>query len=144
MTREERREAAKQRKAAAVARANKKPTAPGDLPSSEDSDSDDGEGDDDMPANPNHTAKAAKQATATPVAPESAAEAPKRVAKKAGDNLSRKEREALQAQQAKERYQKLHAEGRSPNQSPNAATTREANENGAQARRTRQRPIWPG
>lgn len=114
MTREERREAAKARKAAAAARLNKKPAAPGDLPSSsEEDDDDDDDGDDDMPANPNHTAKAAKQATATPAAADTDADgAPKRVVKKAGDNLSRREREALQAQQAKERYMKLHAEGK--------------------------------
>lgn len=70
-----------------------------------------------MPANPNHTAKARSMAAKPVVAadPEAAAEAPKRkVIKKDTDlsKLSRREREALQAQQAKERYAKLHAAGK--------------------------------
>jgi len=68
-----------------------------------------------MPANPNHTAKAAKQATIVAVAPDADSAAAPTASKKAAppmSQLSRREREALQAQQAKERYQKLHAEGK--------------------------------
>lgn len=77
-----------------------------------------------MPANPNHTAKAAKQASIVPTAASTAAAETDAAAastakggaggKKAPSmsQLSRREREALQAQQAKERYQKLHAEGK--------------------------------
>jgi len=111
LTREERRAAAKARKAAAIARQQTKVAEPGDLPS--DSSSSEEEEDDDMPANPNHTAKARSQA-AKPTTPVSA---DKPAAKKSSANvdvsqLSRREREALQAQQAKERYDKLHAEGK--------------------------------
>jgi len=104
MSREERRAAAKAKKERAIAKKNQKAVAPGELPSSE-SESED---EDDMPANPNHTAKSRSQASKVPTAPDAAP--PK---KKADDaNLSRREREALQAQQARERYQKLHAEGK--------------------------------
>jgi len=108
MTREERRQAAKEKKQRAIDRKNKKAAAPGDMPSSSEEEEDEADDDADMPANPNHTAKSRKQAAAAPPS----AEAPTPEKKKAGENLSRREREALQAQQAKERYQKLHAEGK--------------------------------
>ncbi|KAK4956127.1 hypothetical protein LTR28_005937, partial [Elasticomyces elasticus] len=103
MTREQRRAATKARKEAAIAKAKDKAAQPGDLPPSSSSEEDDTEeDDDDMPANPNHTAKAQKQASKIAVAPDPDA-APKRPAKKpaaAADmsKLSRREREALQAQ----------------------------------------------
>ena len=106
MTREQRREAAKLKKQAAIARKNKKATEVGDMPSNSEEDESD---DEDMPANPNHTAKARNQARAA-TGPSDEASIPKKPADK--ENLSRREREALQAQQAKERYQKLHAEGK--------------------------------
>ena len=124
MTREERRLAAKKRKEAATAKQKAKATAPGDMPcsSEESSEESSDEADDEMPANPNHTAKARSQAAAAPVLPDAdgasnaSAAAPE---KKGGSKktppmsqLSRREREAIQAQQAKERYQKLHAEGK--------------------------------
>ena len=107
MTREQRRAAAKAKKEAAIARKSKQVAKPGDLPSS---DEDEEESDsDDAPANPNHTAKSRSQASATPLSPDSkTGEKPA----SSGAQLSRREREALQAQQAKERYQKLHAEGK--------------------------------
>ena len=109
MTREERRAAAKAKKDAAIKK--KQGTAqPGDLPPG----SSDEESDDDaaaMPSNPNHTASARKMAD-TAKDPAKAKEPTK--VKKTTDpsQLSRREREALQAQQAKERYQKMHAEGK--------------------------------
>jgi hypothetical protein len=110
MTREQRREAAKLKKQRAIARKNAKQAAPGDMPSSEEESSEDD--DEDMPANPNHTAKSRSQASKVP----SAAAGPAPSARGGGGedmaNLSRREREALQAQQARERYQKLHAEGK--------------------------------
>lgn len=107
MTREERRKAAKDKKEAAIKK-KKGTVAPGDLPSSE---SEEEEDEADMPNNPNHSTAARKQVQA----PKSAdpADAPqKKIIKKTDDpsQLSRREREALQAQQAKERYQKAHAE----------------------------------
>jgi len=108
MTREQRRQAAKEKKQRAIERKNRKAAAPGDMPSS--SEEDESEDDADMPANPNHTAKSRKQAQVIAAPATEAAAAPEK--KKAGENLSRREREALHAQQAKERYQKLHAEGK--------------------------------
>lgn len=87
--------------------------------SSEDEDDDEDEDSDDAPANPNHTAKSRTQAGMAPRTEEEVpakAGAPgssKAPAKKQDiSQLTRREREALQAQQAKERYQKLHAEGK--------------------------------
>lgn len=114
MTREQRRAAAKAKKLAAIARKEKKAAAPGDMPSSESEseEDDDEDDDDDMPRNPNHTAKSRSQASKVPQ-PQSPSEK-KPSSKKAGDpaNLSRREREALKAQQAKERYEKLHFQGK--------------------------------
>ncbi|KAL4894336.1 major facilitator superfamily domain-containing protein [Aspergillus ambiguus] len=110
MTREERRAAAKAKKQAAIAKRNK--VQPGDLPPSDSEESsgagaadDDGD-EDDLPANPNHTAKSRSQLTSD------AAEAPEPAAGANGRELSRREREAIEAQQARERYMKLHAEGK--------------------------------
>lgn len=61
-----------------------------------------------MPANPNHTAKARNQASKAPAASADT----KGKGKQDASQLSRREREALQAQQAKERYEKMHAEGK--------------------------------
>ena len=108
MTREQRRAAAKAKKEAAIARKSKKVAKPGDLPSS-DEDEDEESDSDDAPANPNHTAKSRSQASAAPRDPDSKTGAN---ASSSGAQLSRREREALQAQQAKERYQKMHAEGK--------------------------------
>ena len=80
------------------------------MPSSEEESEE--EDDEDMPANPNHSVKAQKQVAAA-TAPDDAEGTTKRGSKKVDTTqLSRREREALQAQQAKERYQKLHAEGK--------------------------------
>ena len=65
-----------------------------------------------MPANPNHTAKARTQAAKAPVDPDAAPAAAKGKGKQDTSQLSRREREALEKQQAKERYDKLHAEGK--------------------------------
>lgn len=103
LTREQRKELARKRKAAAVARKNKKIPEAGDLPTSSEEESED----DDMPANPNHTQKARNQARAVTGA---SGEEPKKP--KQGENMSRREKEALAAEAARERYQKLHAEGK--------------------------------
>ncbi|KAF4637943.1 hypothetical protein G7Y89_g153 [Cudoniella acicularis] len=113
MTREERRAAAKAKKEAAIAKKKGVPQ-PGDLPSSSEEESDE---DDAMPANPNHSKAARNQAKAAPVTVDEAAEGVKDLSvggkgKKPVAELSRREREALQAQQAKERYQKLHEAGK--------------------------------
>jgi Casein kinase substrate phosphoprotein PP28 len=103
ITREQRRREVKARKEAAAAKKHQVGAQPGDLPSSESDEEE--QSDSELPANPNHTAKSRSQATKGPVA-----EPP------ADTNdvsqLSRREREAIQAQQARERYLKLHAEGK--------------------------------
>lgn len=112
LTREQRRAAAKAKKEAAIAKKKGGPQV-GDMPSS----SEDEDEDDDMPANPNHSKASRKQASAAPVAVDDATEGVKKLevggakGKKPAE-LSRREREAIQAQQAKERYQKLHEAGK--------------------------------
>jgi hypothetical protein len=114
LSREERRAAAKAKKEAAIARKSTKIAQPGDLPSSSEEESED----EDMPANPNHSKAARNQAKAAPVAVDEADEGVKdlsvggKVNAKPIAELSRREREAVQAQQAKERYQKLHEAGK--------------------------------
>lgn len=108
LTREQRRAAAKARKQAAIAKQNQKVPEAGDLPSSSSEDEDD-----DMPANPNHTAKARSQAAKPPKpVEEDVKDKGKGKGKQDVSQLSRREREALQAQQSKERYEKMHAEGK--------------------------------
>ncbi|KAI9814947.1 MAG: hypothetical protein M1832_005586 [Thelocarpon impressellum] len=113
LSREERRAAAKAKKEAALARKAAKAAAPGDLPPSSEEGSSDSDSDV-APANPNHTKSARNQASAAPIDPAAAATPTKPGSGKTLplSQLSRREREALQAQQAKERYQKLHAEGK--------------------------------
>lgn len=114
MTREERRAAAKAKKEAAIARKKNAVAQPGDMPSSSEEDSED----EAMPANPNHSRAARNQAKAAPVSVDEAAEGVKEMSVagkgkgKPVAELSRREREALQAQQARERYQKLHEAGK--------------------------------
>lgn len=99
-SREDRKAQKKARKEAAIAKSKSKTVEVGDLPSSDE------ESDDDMPANPNHSKAARKQTDRTPV--EDITEG---VAKMQAPG-NRKEREALEAQVAKERYMKLQAEGK--------------------------------
>lgn len=115
LTREQRRAAAKAKKEAAIARKKGQAVQPGDVPSSSEEESED----EDMPANPNHSKAARNQAHAAPATVDEAAEGVKNMAVAAGKGkgkppaeLSRREREAIQAQQAKERYQKLHEAGK--------------------------------
>jgi hypothetical protein len=106
LTREERRAQAKLRREAARDRKFQKPVEAGASPTSSE-DEEDG----DMPANPNHTQKARNQARAATGA-SGETPAPARKAGANDENLSRREREALAAEAAKQRYQKLHAEGK--------------------------------
>ncbi|KAI1411583.1 hypothetical protein F5Y13DRAFT_165292 [Hypoxylon sp. FL1857] len=103
LTREERKQAKKAQKEAAIARKNKTVQV-GDMPT----DSEEEEDDDDMPANPNHS-KAARNQTKAPQSNgvEEATEGVKNLT-----TMSRKERESMEAQQAKERYRKLHEAGK--------------------------------
>ncbi|KAH6637423.1 casein kinase substrate phosphoprotein PP28-domain-containing protein [Boeremia exigua] len=107
LTREQRRDAAKARKQAAIAKKSQKVPEAGDLPTSDEESSED----EAMPANPNHTVKARTQASKAPVDPD-APPAAKGKGKQDTSQLSRREREAFEKQQAKERYEKLHAEGK--------------------------------
>lgn len=65
-----------------------------------------------MPANPNHTAKSRSQTQKTVAETDETPKPKKPAAKQDVSQLSRREREALQAQQARDHYQKLHAEGK--------------------------------
>lgn len=108
MTREQRKAAAKAKKEAAIRKRNQVVAQPGDLPPTDSEDEDEDDDDDEgLPANPNHSAKSRSQAMAAPPA----ADAPPKKAKNT-EQLSRREREALEAQQARERYMKLHMEGK--------------------------------
>ncbi|KAI5466471.1 casein kinase substrate phosphoprotein PP28-domain-containing protein [Mariannaea sp. PMI_226] len=100
-SREDRKAQKKARKEAAIARQQGKTVEVGDLPSS-DEDSDE---DDDMPSNPNHSKAARKQATGYGVD-----EITEGVAEMAPP--SRREREAIEAAAAKERYMRLQAQGK--------------------------------
>lgn len=115
-SREDRKKEKKARKEAAIARAKGQAVQVGDLPSS-DEESDD----DDLTANPNHS-KAARSQTKAGAASvggkqrevEEATEAVKDLSLggAAAAPQSRRERESLEAQQAKERYRKLHEQGK--------------------------------
>lgn len=103
LSREERRKEKKARKDAAIAR-SKKPVEVGDLPPS---DSEEEEEEEDMPVNPNHSRKARNQTkVVSPV--EEATEG----VEKMSVAPSRREREAIEAAAAKERYRKLHEAGK--------------------------------
>lgn len=104
LSREERKKEKKARKEAAAARARGQAVQAGDLPPSDSED----DSDDDMPANPNHS-RAARNQTKVNKAVDEAAEGVKAI------NMStpnRRERESMEAQLAKERYQKLHEQGK--------------------------------
>lgn len=106
LTRDERKALKKAQKDAAIARRQKGQVQVGDLPSeSEESEADD------MPVNPNHSKAARQQTRAPPPEVEAATEAVSKMSVNKG-TMSRREREALEKQQAAERYRKLHAEGK--------------------------------
>ncbi|KAL4882348.1 casein kinase substrate phosphoprotein PP28-domain-containing protein [Aspergillus karnatakaensis] len=115
LTREERRALAKAKKATAAARRNAGPAQPGDLPPSDSEEEDE----------PQPALNGAKQKGKTaapnndsaddsdPDLPSNPNLKPKKSEEEGGEaQLSRREREAIEAQQAKERYMKLHAEGK--------------------------------
>ncbi|SZF02078.1 unnamed protein product [Blumeria hordei] len=111
LNREERRAAAKAKKEAAISKKKAKVVETGDLPTSSEDESQ-GEA---MQSNPNHT-KASRNQTmpSTEMAEMSKGVEALKVSTKGKPmaELSRREREAVQAQQAKERYQKLHEAGK--------------------------------
>ena len=109
-SREDRKAQKKARKEAALAKAKGLNVAVGDLPSSDDDDDDD---DDDMPANPNHS-KAARQQAAAPVVVEEEGGVDEITdgVKKLKAPANRRERESMEAAAAKEKYMRLHAQGK--------------------------------
>jgi hypothetical protein len=107
LSREERKKQKAAQKAAAVARKNKGVVQVGDLPSDSEEDS----SDDDMPANPNHSKAARNQTKAPPRDVEEVTQAVKKLTTNTA-GMSRKERESMEAAQAKERYRKLHEAGK--------------------------------
>lgn len=106
LSREERKAEKKARKDAAIAKAKGLAVQVGDLPPNSDSE---GSDDDDMPANPNHSKAARKQTKASAV--DEATDGVRSLAV-GGGTPSRRERESIEAQQAKERYRKLHEQGK--------------------------------
>ncbi|KUI58230.1 hypothetical protein VP1G_05539 [Cytospora mali] len=108
LSREERKKEKKARKEAAIARAKAAAIQVGDLPPSDSEE----EEVDDMPANPNHS-KAARKQLQAPTEDE-VEEATKSVSKMSVSKQpqSRRERESMEAAQAKERYMKLHLAGK--------------------------------
>jgi hypothetical protein len=107
-TRDARKQQKKARKEAAIAKAKAKTVEVGDMPSSDEDSEDEDDDDDDMPANPNHS-KAARKQAAKPIE-EEVDDLAEGVGKIQAGN--RKEREALEAAAAKERYMKLQAQGK--------------------------------
>ncbi|RCI11392.1 hypothetical protein L249_7505 [Ophiocordyceps polyrhachis-furcata BCC 54312] len=104
--RDDRKALKKARKEAAIAKQKARHVEVGDLPSSDDESSDDdANGGGDMPANPNHS-KAARN-----MAKGDVDEITEGV-QKMGAPASRREREAVEAAAAKERYMKLQAQGK--------------------------------
>jgi hypothetical protein len=111
LSREARRAAAKAKKQAALRKRGQAPAQPGDLPPSDDDSTSDA--DTDLPSNPNHSAKSRSQLVKPTSDSEDQQKQPtKKAAPKDMSQLSRREREAIEAQQARERYLKLHAEGK--------------------------------
>ncbi|TGO51191.1 hypothetical protein BOTNAR_0365g00080 [Botryotinia narcissicola] len=109
MTREQRRAAAKAKKEAAIKKKNQIVAQVGDLPTDSEEESED----DDMPANPNHSKAARDQAKAPPKSVDEVADdVAKMSVSKKPQELSRKERESLEAQKKKEAWQKLHLAGK--------------------------------
>ncbi|EGR48885.1 uncharacterized protein TRIREDRAFT_121559 [Trichoderma reesei QM6a] len=99
--REDRKAQKKARKEAAIAKQKSRAVEVGDMPSSSDEESDA-----DLPANPNHSSSARKQASKAAADVDAITEGVKKLP------ASRREREAAEAAAAKERYMKLHAEGK--------------------------------
>ncbi|PTB62439.1 hypothetical protein BBK36DRAFT_1185358 [Trichoderma citrinoviride] len=99
--REDRKAQKKARKEAAIAKQKSRQVEVGDMPSSSDEESDL-----DLPANPNHSSSARKQASKAAADVDAITEGVKKLP------ASRREREAAEAAAAKERYMKLHAEGK--------------------------------
>ncbi|KND93353.1 hypothetical protein TOPH_02108 [Tolypocladium ophioglossoides CBS 100239] len=105
--REDRKALKKARKDAAIAKQKTRTVEVGDLPSSDEEDSDE---DEDMPANPNHS-KAARTMAQSGGADEDVEEITDGV-KNIKAPASRREREAVEAAAAKERYMRLQAQGK--------------------------------
>lgn len=106
MSREDRKKEKKEKKAAAAARAKAGAVQVGDLPPS---DSEEDSDDDGLLSNPNRS-KAARSQVAR--ASEPVDEAADGVSKLNVGTPSKKERASIEAQQAKERYQRLHEAGK--------------------------------
>jgi hypothetical protein len=107
LSREEIKKQKKARKEAAIAKSQGKTIQAGDLPSDSDEDDDD---EDPMLSNPNHSNASRKQAAAPSSRVDAATEGVEKL--KISGTPSRRERESMEAAQAKERYRKLHESGK--------------------------------
>lgn len=127
-SREDRKAEKKARKEAAIRKAKGKNVQVGDMPSSSEEESEDE--DDDMPANPNHS-KAARKQAAKPQGmsdEEEDGDDDKPKPKKPVAQMSRKEREAFEAAQAKEKFMKLHLDGKTDEAKSDLARLQEVRE----------------
>lgn len=120
LTREERKKQKAAQKAAAIEKRKKAAVQVGDMPSDSSEESED-----DMPANPNHS-KAARDMTRAQ--PSSVDEATEGMKKLSTEPMSRREREALEAQKARERYRKLQEAGKTDEARADLARLREIRE----------------
>jgi hypothetical protein len=107
LSREERKREKKARKEAAMAKSQGKAVQVGDLPSDSEEDSED---EDQFLSNPNHSTASRKQAAVAPTTVEAATEGVKDL--QVSGTPSRRERESMEAAQAKERYRRLHESGK--------------------------------
>lgn len=152
-SREARKAQKKARKEAAIAKAKGKAVEVGDMPTSDEEEEDDDD-DDDMPANPNHSKAARNQAKAPSAAAAADADADADV-DEVTDGVkklqagNRKEREALEAAAAKERYLKMQAQGKTDEAKADLARLKVIREQRAaeaarrQVSRTPQHPFSP-
>jgi hypothetical protein len=109
-SRSDRKAEKKARKEAAIRKAKGKNVQVGDMPSSESEEESEDE-DDDMPANPNHS-KAARKQAAKPQGASSDDEDGGDAPKKPVSAMSRKEREAFEAAEAQKKFMKMHLSGK--------------------------------
>ncbi|KAK4664864.1 uncharacterized protein QC763_508310 [Podospora pseudopauciseta] len=123
LSREERKKQKKAAKEAAI-KAKKGPVQVGDMPS----DSDEEESEEEaskMPANPNHSRAARNQTKVPKKSADDDEELAAGTKKLAVSAPNKKEREAIAAQEAKERYMKLHEQGKTDQAKADLARLRE-------------------
>lgn len=130
LSREDRKSLKKARKDAAIAKQSARTVEVGDMPTSDE------ESDEDLPANPNHT-KAARSLTRVNDGVDDITEGVKKLP------ASRKEREAVEAAAAKERYLKLQSQGKTDEAKADLERLKAIREQRASEAARRQVSGWP-